>query len=246
MLRINQIIKILNSMKAYVPYAYKSKTDKIIKKMRVKLISIGFVFLFFIFFIITLYNHVSFLRTNITMYIIFILFFLGTIAVVVGSMLPVFLDVWNLKNWKKDSLNELMCEVYHDEENAKLLLDYSENELSYAIYCLQIIANRINTKITYFFGEKTAVLSILGLYYSAVQSSIGFDKLSYIFTGEVFTLEIKTMDIIILFGLIILLLVSINAFVLKKVTNHQKYLKEIVELAIRYQRDIQNDKGASA
>lgn len=233
-------------MKAYVPYVYKSKTDKIIRKMRTKLVAIGFVFLIFISLIIVLYSSVDFLRTNVTMSIIFMLYFLGSITVFIGLISPVVLDVWNLKYWKRDALNELMCEVYHDEENAKLLLDYSENELSYAIYWLQITSDRINTKITYFFGEKTAVLSILGLYYSAVQSSIGFDNLGHVFTAGAFTSGITITDVGIFLALAILLAVSINAFVLRKVTNHQKYLKEIVELAIRSQRDTQNDKGTSA
>ena len=41
MLRINQIVKILGEMKAYAPYTYKSKTDKVVDKIHGRLVRLG-------------------------------------------------------------------------------------------------------------------------------------------------------------------------------------------------------------
>ncbi|HCU4307455.1 TPA: hypothetical protein OUU63_003545, partial [Escherichia coli] len=45
---------------------------------------------------------------------------------------------------------------------------------------------------------------------------------------------------IIMFGLALLLGMSLGALMLKKVASHQLYLKEIVELAIRIKKDVEN------
>jgi hypothetical protein len=45
-----------------------------------------------------------------------------------------------------------------------------------------------------------------------------------------------------MFGLAFLLGISLGALMLKKVANHQLYLKEIVELAIRIKKMLQMDK----
>ncbi|EOX9651097.1 hypothetical protein ACPYAN_000685 [Yersinia enterocolitica] len=85
-------------------------------------------------------------------------------------------------------------EIFHDEQNAMLLLDYSEKELLYAVHWLQMKINRVNLRVSTFFGEKTAVLSVLALTYSAVQSSIGFDKLSHChFWISIFIRDIEKM-----------------------------------------------------
>nr|WP_236744881.1 hypothetical protein [Klebsiella variicola] len=111
-------------------------------------------------------------------------------------------------------------------------------ELLYAIHWLQLKINRITVRVSSFFGEKTAVLSVLGLCYSAVQASIGFDTLSKTFIGDLSTTN--STNTVIMFGLAFLLGISLGALMLKKVANHQLYLKEIVELAIRIKKDTLN------
>lgn len=78
----------------------------------------------------------------------------------------------------------------------------------------------------------------MGLCYSAVQASIGFDKLSQTFIGDLSNAD--STNTIIMFGLALLLGMSLGALMLKKVASHQLYLKEIVELAIRIKKDVEN------
>jgi hypothetical protein len=48
-----------------------------------------------------------------------------------------------------------------------------------------------------------------------------------------------------MFGLAFLLGLSLGALMLKKVANHQLYLKEIVELALRIQKNAQDEEKTS-
>lgn len=239
MLRINQIIKILSGIKPYAPYTYKSKIDKVIDKIHGKLVIFGLVLITTLALFVILYKCTDFFETDTIAYIIFVLYLLGTLTGLVIMILPPILGVKHLIDWKRETFDDFICEIFHDEENAKLLLNYSEKELSYTIHWLLLKINRITIRISSFFGEKTAVLSILGLCYSAVQSSIGFNKLSQTFIEGYFTSG--TANTLIMFGLAFLLGISLGALMLKKVANHQLYLKEIVELAIRIQKDTEND-----
>lgn len=81
----------------------------------------------------------------------------------------------------------------------------------------------------------------MGLCYSAVQALIGFDKLSKTFIGDLSNAD--STNTVIMFGLALLLGISLGALMLKKVASHQLYLKEIVELTIRIKKDVEDEGG---
>ncbi|EPE3270937.1 hypothetical protein ACSGAB_004492, partial [Salmonella enterica subsp. enterica] len=241
MLRINQIIKILGGMKAYAPYTYKSKTDKLVDKIHGRLVRFGIFIIALLALSIALYKFNSCFKTDTVVDVIFGLYFIGILIGLIIMVLPPILGIKHLVDWKKESFNDFVCEISHDEENAKLLLDYSEKELLYAIHWIQLKINRITMRVSSFFGEKTAVFSVLGLCYSAVQASIGFDKLSKTFIGDLSNAD--STNTVIMFGLALLLGISLGALMLKKVASHQLYLKEIVELTIRIKKDVEDEGG---
>ena len=43
--------------------------------------------------------------------------------------LPPILGIKHLIDWKKEAFNDFICEISHDEDNAKRLLDYSEKRI---------------------------------------------------------------------------------------------------------------------
>ncbi|EKN4936671.1 hypothetical protein EFW05_19055 [Yersinia enterocolitica] len=235
MLRINHIIKILCGIKSYAPHTYKTRTDKIINKIHIRLFIIGITFLASLAFLVALYKLTDFFKNETIIYFIFFMYFGSTITGLLIMIFPPVLGIKHLINWRKETSDEFVYEIFHDEQNAMLLLDYSEKELLYAVHWLQMKINRVNLRVSSFFGEKTAVLSVLALTYSAVQSSIGFDKLSHTFTVGLFASGIT--NTFVTFGLAFLLGISLGALMLKKFANHQLYLKEIVELAIKIQKD---------
>ncbi|EAO6315783.1 hypothetical protein AZH73_24090, partial [Salmonella enterica subsp. enterica serovar Derby] len=241
MLRINQIIKILGGMKAYAPYTYKSKTDKLVDKIHGRLVRFGIFIIALLALSIALYKFNSCFKTDTVVDVIFGLYFIGMLIGLIIMVLPPILGIKHLVDWKKESFNDFVCEISHDEENAKLLLDYSEKELLYAVHWIQLKINRITMRVSSFFGEKTAVFSVLGLCYSAVQALIGFDKLSKTFIGDLSNAD--STNTVIMFGLALLLGISLGALMLKKVASHQLYLKEIVELTIRIKKDVEDEGG---
>ena len=243
MLRINHIIKILGSIKSYTPHTYKSKLDKIANKIHGWLVALGLFLLVSFAALVFIYKSMFFFRNGWVVSATFTIYFLGVIVGLIIMALPPIIEIKYLIDWKKQASNNFVCEISHDEENAKLLSGYSEKELLYAIHWLQMKNDRIKTRVSNFFGEKTAILSILGLTYSAVQSSIGFDKLTHTFTQGLFTSGIANTFIIL--GLAFLLGLSLGALMLKKVANHQLYLKEIVELAIRLKKCSQDEEEIS-
>ncbi|HAE8211506.1 TPA_asm: hypothetical protein GNC96_000236 [Salmonella enterica subsp. enterica serovar Derby] len=241
MLRINQIIKILGGMKAYAPYTYKSKTDKLVDKIHGRLVRFGIFIIALLALSIALYKFNSCFKTDTVVDVIFGLYFIGMLIGLIIMVLPPILGIKHLVDWKKESFNDFVCEISHDEENAKVLLDYSEKELLYAVHWIQLKINRITMRVSSFFGEKTAVFSVLGLCYSAVQALIGFDKLSKTFIGDLSNAD--STNTVIMFGLALLLGISLGALMLKKVASHQLYLKEIVELTIRIKKDVEDEGG---
>ncbi|EDF7687205.1 hypothetical protein JQI74_004608 [Salmonella enterica subsp. enterica serovar Derby] len=241
MLRINQIIKILGGMKAYAPYTYKSKTDKLVDKIHGRLVRFGIFIIALLALSIALYKFNSCFKTDTVVDVIFGLYFIGMLIGLIIMVLPPILGIKHLVDWKKESFNDFVCEISDDEENAKLLLDYSEKELLYAVHWIQLKINRITMRVSSFFGEKTAVFSVLGLCYSAVQALIGFDKLSKTFIGDLSNAD--STNTVIMFGLALLLGISLGALMLKKVASHQLYLKEIVELTIRIKKDVEDEGG---
>ncbi|HAE5482694.1 TPA_asm: hypothetical protein G4H64_004704, partial [Salmonella enterica subsp. enterica serovar Derby] len=64
MLRINQIIKILGGMKAYAPYTYKSKTDKLVDKIHGRLVRFGIFIIALLALSIALYKFNSCFKTD--------------------------------------------------------------------------------------------------------------------------------------------------------------------------------------
>ncbi|MCT8345068.1 hypothetical protein LG003_20020 [Photorhabdus kleinii] len=131
-------------------------------------------------------------------------------------------------NFKKEIFNDLICEIDNDEQNIEKLMPYSLTELNYSIDWLNIKIQRVKSRINDFFGEKTAILSILGLSYSAIQAIGGFNKLSDTISKGIF--NSGTANTLIVFGLAFLLGLSFGALALKNIANHLQYLKEIIEI----------------
>lgn len=101
--------------------------------------------------------------------------------------------------------------------------------MNYAIHWLNFKIERYKTRISDFFGTKTAILSILGLSYSAVQTLGGFEGISHVLAKGLFKSDFTYIMSIL--GLAFLLGISLGAIVMKKIINHFEYLKNILEMA---------------
>jgi hypothetical protein len=168
-----------------------------------------------------------------------ILYVLNSIAGIIYLFTPIIPGIKFMLNFKKEVFNDLICEIDNDEQNIQNLIPYSLTELNYSIDWLNIKIKRVKSRINDFFGEKTAVLSILGLAYSAVQGVGGLNKLGDTISKGLF--NSGTVNTLIVFGLAFLLGLSLGALALKNVANHLQYLKEILEIT-KKTKEKHNDK----
>ncbi|HCK0649852.1 TPA: hypothetical protein ND684_005054, partial [Escherichia coli] len=106
MLRINQIVKILGEMKAYAPYTYKSKTDKVVDKIHGRLVRLGVFIIALLALCIALYKFNSCFRTETVVDVIFGLYFTGVLIGLVIMALPPILGIKHLIDWKKEAFND--------------------------------------------------------------------------------------------------------------------------------------------
>ncbi|WP_413796537.1 hypothetical protein [Kosakonia cowanii] len=226
--RINQIVSILSKMESYTPFAaMKSKNKTLIKIQNYSLLGCIFcLVLLVVLIIMCLIFDIE--KKNVEIYAIIILI-ITHISGIVCLLTPVISGIKFIYNMRKEVLNDFQIEVNHDEKNVEQLDHYSISELDYATYWLNFKIERFKARISDFFGTKTAILSILGLSYSAVQALGGFEKISSVLAKGLFNSDIA--NIISILGLSFLLGVSLGAIVMKNIINHFEYLKNILELA---------------
>lgn len=228
MYRVNQIIKTISKMNCYAPYNQINKKSNLLRKVQVysfltSLISLVLMVLMAVIYKICNLPKEPFLLPALVLYVN------NSVAGIIYLFTPIIPGVKFMLNFKKEIFNDLICEIDNDEQNIEKLIPYSIIELHYAIEWLNINIQRVKLRINDFFGEKTAVLSIIGLAYSAVKGFGGLDKLGDTISKGLF--NSGTANTLIVFGLAFLLGLSLGALALKNVANHLQYLKEILELA---------------
>lgn len=228
MYRVNQIIKTISEMNTYAPYKIINKKSNLLRKIQVYSFLTSLFSLFLMVLIAVIYKYFSLPKDPFILAAL-ILYAINSIACIIYLFTPIIPGIKFMLNFKKEIFNDLICEIDNDEQNILNLMPYSLTELNYCTDWLSIKIKRVKSKINDFFGEKTAVLSILGLAYSAVQGIGGLNKLGDTISKGLF--NSGTVNTLIAFGLAFLLGLSLGALALKNVANHLQYLKEILELA---------------
>jgi len=228
MYRVNQIIKTISKMNTYAPYNYINKKSNLLRKIQVCSFLTSLLSLVLMVIMAIIYKAFG-LPKQLFILPAFVLYALNSIACIIYLFTPIIPGVKFMLNFKKEIFNDLICEIDNDEQNIEKLMPYSLSELNYSIDWLNIKIQRVKSRINDFFGEKTAVLSIIGLAYSAIQGFGGLGKLGDTISKGIF--NSGTANTLIVFGLAFLLGLSLGALALKHISNHLQYLKEILELA---------------
>lgn len=227
MYRVNQIIKTISKMNTYAPYNYINKKSNLLRKIQVCSFLTSLLSLVLMAIMAIIYKAFG-LPKQLFILPAFVLYAFNSIACIIYLFTPIIPGVKFMLNVKKEIFNDLICEIDNDEQNIEKLMPYSLSELNYSIDWLNIKIQRVKSRINDFFGEKTAVLSIIGLAYSAIQGFGGFEKLGDTISKGLF--NSGTANTLIVFGLAFLLGLSLGALALKNVANHLQYLKEVLEL----------------
>lgn len=228
MYRVNQIIKTISKMNNYAPNNKINKKSSLFRKTQSYSFLTSLFSLFLMVIMAVIYNIFALPKEPFFLSVL-VLYALNSVAGLVYLFTPIIPGVKFMLNFKKEIFNDLICEIDNDEQNIQNLMPYSITELNYSIDWLNIKIQRVKLRISDFFGEKTAVLSIIGLAYSAIQGLGGLDKLGDTISKGLF--NSGTANTLIVFGLAFLLGLSLGALALKNAANHLQYLKEMLELA---------------
>lgn len=228
MYRVNQIIKTVSEMNSYAPYKNINNKSRLLKKVQVHSFLISLLSLFLMVILALVYKVSNLPKDPFILPSLF-LYVLNSLAGIIYLFTPIIPGVKFMLNLKKEIFNDLICEIDNDERNVEKVMPYSLTELEYSIDWLNMKIQRVRSRINDFFGEKTAIISVLGLAYSAIQAIGGLNKISETISKGIFTSG--TANTIIVFGLAFLLGLSLGALTLKNIANHLQYLKEILEMA---------------
>lgn len=228
MYRVNQIIKTISKMNSYAPYNQINKKSNLLRKIQVYSFLTSLFSLILMAIMAVIYKIFGFHKELFVLPAL-VLYILNSVSGIVYLFTPIIPGVKFILNFKKEIFNDLICEIDNDEQNVEKLMPYSITELNYAIDWLNIKIQRLKLRINDFFGEKTAILSIIGLAYSAIQGFGGLNKLGDTISKGLF--NSGTTNTLIVFGLFFLLGLSLGALALKNVANNLQYLKEMLELA---------------
>ncbi|MGY3115356.1 hypothetical protein ACVWYV_003587 [Pantoea eucalypti] len=232
--RVNQIVSVLSKMESHTPFALiKSKKKTSIKIQNYSLLGC-LLCLLLLGALIILCLTFNIDKKSVEIYALLLLIMNHIFGIICFST-PIVADMKFFFNMRKEVLNDFQMEINHDEKNVEQLEHYSFTELEYATYWLNHKTERFKARISDFFGTKTAILSILGLSYSAVQSLGGLEKIGHILANGLFKSSIA--NIVSTLGLCLILGISLGAIVMKNIINHFEYLKNILEMAKRRKKE---------
>lgn len=228
MYRVEQIMALLSYFKS-APVKAWSKGERIAKKCQYWFLggSILFLIILFVLGVINYYNPLSDYLKIIALFVALIsqvfsiLFLLPDI--VIGCM--------TLIRWRSHMLVSLIEEIDKDEKNSSRLLHFNEDELQYAKYWLEMKIARNESRLKFFFGDKTAALALLGLSWPIVKELGGVAWLSSSFNQ--FLTSGSVLNTIIWLGLAFLLGISLGGIVMKNINERYKHQVSLIELSLK-------------
>ncbi|WP_129543627.1 hypothetical protein [Serratia sp. 1D1416] len=237
MFRTNQLISIIKSFSPYKPLPAQNKVSRVVNGISRWLFITSFTsftLTMLIWFFNSFLNNKNRIKTEEFGTLESIALLLSILCLITGHLaiiIPAANELFNLKNWKKEEINNLIAEIDHDQEYAKNLMPYEIEELNHLSFWLNKKISRISKRISGFFGEKTAIISMVGLIYTHIKETGVIDKL--LETNSITNRNYNYLDDITIYVLAFLLGLSLGAIFLKKIIGHYTYLLEIVELAVR-------------
>ncbi|WP_144884394.1 hypothetical protein [Leclercia adecarboxylata] len=228
MYRITQIISLLSNSKSK-PVKEWSKGERIAEKCKYWLLGLALCFLLLcaMFAVIHNYSHLS----QSAKFIALCLAFIAQLFAVLSFFPDIIIGVVTLIKWQQHMLVSLMQEIDKDEKNALRLMEFTEVELNYAKYWIELKIARNDSRLKLFFGDKTAALALLGLSWPVIKELGGLEWISSTFSH--FLAPGHILDTIIWMCLALLLGLSLGGIMMKNVNEKYKYQVSLIELALK-------------
>lgn len=233
---LKEILNVLSRMNSYVSSSPKNKKSNLyIKCIKIKVYTfltalLSLILMAIIVFIGWFFGLPKSPCISSILIILFFLNLISTLICVIAALIPKLREMLEfIFNFKREIFNDFFYEIIHDRKNIEKLELYSPAELGYVLDWVNIKIRRANSRIIYFFGGKTAILSIIGLSYSVIQNIGGLPKLGEIMLNGLFSSGITNALIVLV--LCFLLGISLGALTLKMLVNYLQYIKEIMRIA---------------
>jgi hypothetical protein len=110
-------------------------------------------------------------------------------------------------------------------------MEFTDVELNYAKYWIELKIARNDSRLKLFFGDKTAALALLGLSWPVIKELGGLEWISSTFSH--FLAPGHILDTIIWMCLALLLGLSLGGIMMKNVNEKYKYQVSLIELALK-------------
>lgn len=156
---------------------------------------------------------------------------LSACFVLVAFLAPIVASAINLFWWKKINFKNLSDDIQHESRLAAELTRYDEQALSDAKYWLDLQAKRAESRVSYFFGEKTAALALLGMAYICAKE---FGGLHWVGESLKIGLTLGNIGNTALLAVIAFIFgISIGALFLKHIAHRYRFQIELIDIALR-------------
>ncbi|MCO4881942.1 hypothetical protein VOI32_36410 [Paraburkholderia caribensis] len=155
---------------------------------------------------------------------------LTILLLIVSLLIEPFAMVTLLRRWKSETLDTIIREIENDRGHVQCFLQYEEQDLEEVQRWLQLKIKRLDSLVVLVFGSSAAAYSMLALTFSNMKDAGGFTWLQHtVLRGLAAD---NWGNDVILWGIALILGLSIGAILRKVVQGRYMYQLEVVEMTL--------------
>lgn len=155
----------------------------------------------------------------------------SAILALLSFVAPIFASAIAVFKWKDIALNNFLEDIRHEHAMVCALATHSQDVLDDTKYWLELKIKRLESRVSYFFGEKTALLTLLASSYLFLKEFGGLSWLSTTITGGVKSGNVMNMSL--MYAAAAVLGMSVGAVLTRHIAGLYRYQLELVECALR-------------
>ncbi|MDQ0653321.1 hypothetical protein [Pseudomonas cedrina] len=144
---------------------------------------------------------------------------------------PIFASAWVLFRWEKVTYENLRGDIIHEQSIANRLRRHGIDALTEAKMWLELKIKRIEARVTWFFGDKTAALGLLATAYVFSEKFGGFPWIERTLRAGPGLSNIG--DTVLLCTAALIFGLSIGAVFIKRIAARYRYQVELIDLSLR-------------
>ncbi|AOE80442.1 hypothetical protein A7318_18235 [Pseudomonas lurida] len=144
---------------------------------------------------------------------------------------PIFASAWVLFRWEAVTYENLRGDIIHEQSIANRLRRHGVNALTEAKMWLELKIKRIEARVTWFFGDKTAALGLFATAYVFSEKFGGFPWIQRTLRAGPGLSNIG--DTVLLYAAALIFGLSLGAVLIKHIAARYRYQVELIDLSLR-------------